>query len=116
MDKELRVVVVRPGETPYRTIIPNTLEAMQALVEGYIEVVPRGISARYSGERKPLLIICNEEGKLLDHMEPNFYWYGNIIVGPAFVVGPTDSKGDFTSLSEKQAQAVVKFFQVTPRC
>ena len=56
MEKEIRVVIIEPGEPSYRKTIPNTLEAFQEIVGGYIEVVPL-----YGNIR----MIVNEEGKLL---------------------------------------------------
>lgn len=56
MEKEIRVVIIEPGEPSYRKTIPNTLEAFQNIAGGYIEVVPL-----YGNIR----MIVNEEGKLL---------------------------------------------------
>ena len=56
MEKEIRVVIIEPGEPSYRKIIPNTLEAFQEIVGGYIEVVSLPGNIR---------MIINEEGKLL---------------------------------------------------
>ena len=56
MEKEIRVVIIEPGVPSYRKTIPNTLEAFQNIVGGYIEVVPLPGNVR---------MIVNEEGKLL---------------------------------------------------
>lgn len=56
MEKEIRVVIIEPGKPSYRKTIPNTLEAFQDIVGGYIEVVPLPGNVR---------MIVNEEGKLL---------------------------------------------------
>jgi hypothetical protein len=56
MEKEIRVVIIEPGEPSYQKTIPNTLEAFQDIVGGYIEVVPLPGNIR---------MIVNEEGKLL---------------------------------------------------
>jgi len=66
-----------PGKKPEARVIPNTLEALQELVGGYIEAVSVPIG---SG----CIFICNEEGKL-HLMEPNFYYGGDIFVGPVFI-------------------------------
>lgn len=52
------MIVLRknPGQDFESIDIPNTLEALQKEVEGYIEVVPIGNDA---------VIICNEEGRLI---------------------------------------------------
>ncbi|MGN0577346.1 MAG: DUF3846 domain-containing protein [Ruminiclostridium sp.] len=56
MEKEIRVVIIEPDKPSYRKTIPNTLEAFQDIVGGYIEVVPLPGNIR---------MIVNEEGKLL---------------------------------------------------
>lgn len=56
MEKEIRVVIIEPGEPSYQKTIPNTLEAFQEIVGGYIEVVSLSGNIR---------MIINEEGKLL---------------------------------------------------
>lgn len=50
------VIVKEPGRKAYPCNIENTLEAFQKLVGGYIETV------RFS---KELIVICNEEGRIL---------------------------------------------------
>ena len=66
-----------PGKKAEARVIPNTLEALQELVGGYIETVSVPIG---SG----CIFICNEEGKLRG-MDPNFYYRGDIFVGPVFI-------------------------------
>jgi len=39
-DENIRVLKVAPGKAPEAVAIPNTLEAMQQMVGGYIEVIP----------------------------------------------------------------------------
>lgn len=53
----MKVIIKEPGKLGYKKDIPNTLEALQAEVGGYIEVVH--INSR-------LLAIVNEEGRLMD--------------------------------------------------
>lgn len=67
----------KPGQDFEHIDIPNTLEALQKEVEGYIEVVPIGDDA---------VIICNEEGRLLDlpfNIEINDYR----LVGTILIAG-----------------------------
>ena len=62
MSEKIMVCTVRPGEEPVMEEIEDTLEAMQRLVGGYIEVVkPWG---------NDIALICNEEGKL-QNLTPN---------------------------------------------
>ena len=51
----IQVLKVEPGKAPKVVTIPNTLEAMQQMVGGYIEVIPLD----------DVCLVCNEEGKLM---------------------------------------------------
>lgn len=88
--KEIKVLIVEPGQNPRTARIDNTLEAMQEVVGGYIEVIQIGIS--------PFVIVCNEEGKLLGLPE-NRPLGGDMIRGTFFIA---DTDGDeFASLDER---------------
>ena len=52
----MRILKIEPERKPERADIPDTLEAMQEVVDGYIQAV-------YPFE-EPVALICNEEGKL----------------------------------------------------
>lgn len=54
-ETEIRAIIIEPGKEPREETIPNTLEAFQEIVGGYIEAV-----GLYGEDR----IIINEEGKL----------------------------------------------------
>ena len=60
------ILVVRPGEAPEWAQIPNTLKAMQKIVDGYIEIV------------RPwdddVAVVCNEEALVMD-LPPNRILY-----------------------------------------
>lgn len=51
----MKVVVMKPDALPDVQDIPNTLEALQELVGGYVEVVTVGDN---------VAVVCNEEGRL----------------------------------------------------
>ena len=51
--KQISVLIKEPGKKPRRESIPNTLEALQRVVGGYIETVTFA---------SDVVIICNEEG------------------------------------------------------
>ena len=53
--KQIDVYIMLPGEAPYKARIDNTLEALQEIVGGYIEIV---------SFPKDLIVVCNEEGRL----------------------------------------------------
>lgn len=79
------------GQTVRLIEIEDELEALQAAVDGYIEVVPMPGTAR-------IRIICDEQGKLKDK-EPNFALpaYHDVIVGAVLFVAD-GGDGDFTDL------------------
>ena len=88
----MRVLFKEPGKDPRSLEIPNKLVPMQILVGGHIETV------RINDN---VVMICNEEGKLLC-MEPNFFLkkLDDIIVGPVIFAG---SSGDeFCSITDEE--------------
>lgn len=101
----MKALKIEPGKAPERIDIDNTLEALQNAVGGYIEVI-------YPDERRPVGLICNEEGKCRG-LELNRALYQNgkpydIIAGTFLVVGL--SAEDFTDLREEDAAYFEKMF------
>lgn len=95
-DKTIRVVIKSPGHSPVVREIPNTLKAIQTIVEGYIQVI--------SSEYQDCLIILNEEGKLMG-LDPNFMFCGDLLVGTVVFVG--DGGDDFISLTDEQVDLIM---------
>lgn len=90
-----------PGHPLETRTIPNTLDALQEIVGGYIETFTLAPDC---------VLICNEEGKLRG-LPANFYFCGELFVGPVFICG-VDGE-DFTSLdvsdsSEKMLRASIR--------
>ena len=52
----MKALKIEPGKAPERIDVANELASLQSLVGGYIEVI-------YPDERRPVGLICNEEGK-----------------------------------------------------
>lgn len=101
----MKALKIEPGKAPERIDIDNELEALQVAVGGYIEVI-------YLDERRPVGLICNEEGKCCG-LELNRALYQNgkpydIIAGTFLVVGL--SAEDFTDLREEDAAYFEKLF------
>ncbi|WP_293997672.1 DUF3846 domain-containing protein [uncultured Megasphaera sp.] len=69
------VVMKRPGKPARIGQIANTLEEMQRIVGGYIQMIPLD---------NDYMMICNEEGKLMN-MQPNIWWLNDKIVGPIII-------------------------------
>lgn len=81
MNYKMRVIIKRPDEQyGHVTNISNTLENMQRTVEGYIET----IRIAESPDGKPIILVCNEEGKLRG-LEHNFFLWDDEIVGTIFL-------------------------------
>lgn len=96
MQRNIKVLVVEPYKEPYEKVIKNNLKEKQDLVGGLIEYT------RIENEDNALLI-CNEEGKLLD-LEPNRVLGRDIIVGTFFIVGDDPDIGEDRSLTNKQIE------------
>ena len=99
--KEMQVLIVRPGEYAKRATIDGTLESMQHLVGGMIEVV-------YPWEERAV-IVCNDEALLLN-MKPNRFVaeIQEPIFGSFFVCGLGD--GDLVGLTDEQLERFEKKF------
>ena len=102
----MKALKIEPGKAPERIDIANELASLQSLVGGYIEVI-------YPDERRPVGLICNEEGKCCG-LELNRALYKNgkpydIIAGTFLVVGL--SAEDFTDLREEDAAYFEKLFR-----
>ena len=105
-DGNILAVVVEPGKKPEIREIDSSLEGLQALVGGYIQVV-------YPYE-DPVAIVCNEEGKLegqplnraLRDEDGDIY---DIVAGTFAVVGLTDDS--FGSLDGDLALRYAKLFE-----
>ena len=99
--EKLKILLKRVGRESEFAEVENTLEAKQKLVNGLIEVVPLE-------QDEDLLIVCNEEGKLLD-LQPNaFICYEDgtpydYIWGTFFICRAPEDSDDFESLTDEQA-------------
>ena len=101
--QEIRVLKIEPGMVPEIVTMPNTLDALQAAVGGYIETVTLGANS---------ILVCNEEGKL-NGLPANRQVGGDTIAGTFLIVGAEG--GDFASLSAADAVYYAeKFAQPMP--
>ena len=101
----MKVLKIEPGKVPERIDVDNELASLQSIVGGYIEVL-------YPDARRPVGLICNEEGKNCN-LELNRALYKNgkpydIIAGTFLVVGLSEE--DFTDLREEDAAYFEKLF------
>jgi len=95
----INIVFKKPSEKPIIMEIENTLEKLQELVEGYIEVVP-------ANDDKSILMIVNEEGLLKD-LKPNVWIKQTCIVGNIIFVQNGDD-GEFHSLTDDMVKAIIR--------
>lgn len=105
--KTLKVVLCKPNEEAVITKIDGSLEGMQKVVNGFIEMV---------WLKDGVVAICNEEGKLngLDLNRALFneeHELVDIIAGTFFVVAAPDDSDSFASLSDKQAEECLELFR-----
>ncbi len=106
MGDKIRVLVVEPMKPCEVREIPDTLEAMQALVGGNIEAVT---SLRYASA-----IVCNENGKLLNlpYNRPLLDESGllplDILHGTFFIAGMSGEH--FVSLADEQIGRYKKLY------
>ena len=99
--EKLKILLKRVGRESELAEVENTLEAKQKLVNGLIEVVPLE-------QDEDLLIVCNEEGKLLS-LPPNTLFDFDYIAGDYFIVGDDYKNGDFKSITEEQFNKIKPF-------
>jgi len=95
----LKIVFKKPGKTPIGIEIENTLEKLQELVEGYIEI----IRANDDGS---ILMIVNEEGRI-HNLKPNI-WVGNTNIVGNVVFVQNGSDGEFHSLTDDMVKTIIK--------
>lgn len=93
---KLKILLKKVGHEPEIKFIDNTLKSKQKLVGGLIEVLEF---------EDDTLIICNEEGKLLN-LPPNTLFDMDYIAGDYFIVGNDFENADFKSLTDEQIQNV----------
>ena len=104
-EKEIRVLMVEPMESPKLVTLQNDLDSLQKAVsigasyQGLIELVPF---------EDNVLILCNEEGKLND-LSPNRRFGHDILCGVFYVVAE-DDEGELISLTSEQVEKYSEFF------
>jgi hypothetical protein len=106
----IQVVIVEPFKKPYKKTIANNLDAMQAIVNGYIEHVTIGETE--TGAK--ITVVVNEEGKLQD-LPYNRRIFGtggffDDLVGTFFITS-INLVGENVSLSDAQAEKHIKIFK-----
>lgn len=101
-NKSMRVIIKEPYKEPIVTNIVDTLENLQKIIGGLIEVISLPKS-------NGIDIIANEEGKM-NSLEGNFFIpeYDDCIVGPAIIVS-FNKGGEFVGLTNKQIEKALDY-------
>lgn len=83
---EIHIIIKKPGEPAFETLVENELRPLQEWVGGYIET--------YALSYNPaVIVICNEEGKILG-LPYNCRLAGEHFVGTILLVGIGGEDGD----------------------
>lgn len=105
----MKVLVLSNGELKERDI-PNTLEELQSIVGGYIEI-PFLSEKFYENE---IDIIINEEGKLIDGLKPEIAVVKagtnqilDLVYGSC-IFASHDAYGETTALNDEQIKIVTE--------
>ena len=101
----IQIVIVEPMKKPYKKTIPNTLEAMNEIVGGYIEIVRIG-RTKTGAE---MAITLNEEGKLIGLPFNRRIMKFDILVGTFFITA-YNMVGDNISLPDEECEKLIRSF------
>ena len=113
---KIRVLMCTVDRPPYITNIENSLENMQAVVGGYIEVVTLS-------EDPKIVLVCDEEGRIkqkpLNQSTPHPSMFGQngewmMIVGDCFLCG-VDGE-EFADLPEPRSQWLKSAKETWKKC
>lgn len=104
----MKILLIRPSESPCRAEISGSLESMQKTVGGPIQAI-------YPFE-EPVALICHEEGKLIGLplnrllLDENGLVY-DVVVGSFFLCAAPPDSENFESLSEEQITRYQEMFR-----
>ena len=97
--KSMKVLKKAPGKAPELITIEDSLESMQGIVGGPIEVL--------SVPRCKAVMVCNEEGRILD-LPHNITLMGRHIVGTIFFCcSGKDDLAALTASAEKEISQLI---------
>jgi len=101
MMQKIEVMVFEPGKPGEARSIDDSLEAMQAVVGGYIEQVGLAFGPLAQGLPAVLVVICNEDGR--PHGLPLNRWG---LLGTFFVVRQKGT--EYVSLTEADRSLIAR--------
>ena len=107
----IKIVIKEPDKTPYIKEVDGSLQSMQSIVGGHIEVIPADIivGAEVLPKDK-LLLVINEEGRL-NNLRLNFPICNNAdwIMGTAFICKADEE--EMVGLTDDEAALVMGLFK-----
>lgn len=101
----MQVIVAMPGKPAELREIDNDLKTLQSIVGGYISIVGGYIETVTGIFFTDLVMIVNEEGRLLG-LPPNRLIEGHLIVGP-IVFAKAGEEGELESVPEFAQQFII---------
>lgn len=110
--KMIKILAVRQGQIPVIEEMPDTLQAMQQFVGGYLEHAPISCIPLENAANYGLALLCNEDAIRLE-----FPYNRNQIRGDFFVT-VVDQEGEHQSIPDELHEALIKAFplyMVNPR-
>lgn len=104
----MKILVIKPMQTPKVKEIESSLESMQKEVGGYIQAI-------YPFEDS-VALICNEEGKLIGlplnrALRDESGEIYDIVCGTFFLCSAPPDEENFSSLSDEQIEHFSKLYQ-----
>lgn len=95
--EKIKGLLINVGEKPQTVEIDNTLDELQRIVGGWIETL-------FLKQDRSIVMILNEEGKLIDNppLKPNIDFRNDVVVGNVIVLGTDIENGEFRSLTEEE--------------
>ena len=105
----MKVLIVEPMKAPYTAEIDGSLESMQNIVGGLIQVI-------YPFDDPEIALVCNDEGKLmglplnrpLADCNGDIY---DIIAGTFFLCSAPIDSDSFESLSDEQISKYTEYYK-----
>lgn len=110
MERSIKIVILEPDKPARITEVGEDLASMQAVVGGYIQVIPAYAVPGGKVLSRELLLVLNEEGKL-DDLPYNFkIWDGaDYIAGTCFIC--KENEDEMVGLSDEEANQIVSLFE-----
>lgn len=104
-----KILVVEPYKKPFAMDMDDSLDAMQSIVGGWIEVTKPPL------HDDDAVVICNEEGKLrgltpnrkLHHRDGVVY---DVLCGTFFIINAPSDSDEFASLTDEQIDKYIEMY------